>query len=83
MVKTRSMAKGTTKYYPYKVNISQGQIDRLKRAIKNRSPISLRLINKDLAGNHQLLLTQRQINKIKKHMSQGVGMELRLSVSCI
>ena len=79
MVKTRSMAKRTTGYYPYKINLSQGQLEKLKRAIKNRSSISLRLSNKDLSGNHQLLLTERQINKIKKHISKGVGMELRLS----
>ena len=79
MVKTRSMVKRTTGYYPYKINLSQGQLEKLKRAIKNRSSISLRLNNKDLSGNHQLLLTERQINKIKKHMSKGVGMELRLS----
>ena len=79
MVKTRSMAKRTTECYPYKINLSKGQLEKLKRAIKNRSSISLRLSNKDLSGNHQLLLTERQINKIKKHMSKGVGMELRLS----
>ena len=79
MVKTRSMAKRTTGYYPYKINLSQGQLEKLKRAIKNRSSISLRLTNKDLSGNHQLLLTERQINKIKKHISKGVWMELRLS----
>ena len=73
------MVKRTTGYYPYKINLSQGQLEKLKRAIKNRSSISLRLSNKDLSGNHQLLLTERQINKIKKHMSKGVGMELRLS----
>ena len=79
MVKTRSMVKRTTGYYPYKINLSQGQLEKLKRAIKNRSSITLRLSNKDLSGNHQLLLTERQINKIKKHISKGVGMELRLS----
>ena len=79
MVKTRSMTKRTTGYYPYKLNLSKGQLEKLKRAIRNRSPISIRLSNKDLTGNHQLLLTERQINKIKKHISKGVGMELRLS----
>ena len=79
MVKTRSMVKRTTGYYPYKINLSQGQLEKLKRAIKNRSDIELRLSNKNLSGNHQLLLTERQINKIKKHISKGVGMELRLS----
>ena len=73
------MAKRTTEYYPYKINLSQGQLEKLKRAIKNRSSISLRFNNKDLSGNHQLLLIERQINKIKKHISKGVGMELRLS----
>ena len=78
MVKTRSMAKGT-EYYPYKINLSQGQIDKLKKAIENRSPIAFRLTDKDLTGNHQLLLTQRQINRIKKHISKRVGIELRLT----
>ena len=68
-----------TLYIPYKLNLSQGQLEKLKIAIRNRSQITLRLSNKDLSGNHQLLLTKRQIDKIKKHINKGVGMELRLS----
>ena len=62
------MTKRTTGCYPYKINLYQGQLEKLKRAIKNRSSIPLRLTNKDLSGNHELLLTQRQINKIKKNI---------------
>ena len=67
------MAKRTTGYYPYKINLSQGQLEKLKRAIKNRSSISLRLNNKDLSGNHQLLLIERQINKIKNILVKELG----------
>ena len=53
-------------YIQYNVNISKGQEHNLQSAIKSKKAVSLRLSKNDLVGNHMLLLTQAQINNIKK-----------------
>ena len=53
-------------YLEYGVNLSAGQKTKLARAIKNGSEISLRLKNNQLSGKDEMMLTQTQINKIKK-----------------
>ena len=56
-------------YIQYNVNISKGQEDKLQNAIRLKKAVSIRLSNHDLIGNHMLLLTQAQINNIKKAKS--------------
>ena len=74
-----------TTYHPYKVNLSEGQKDKLEKAIRSRNPISLRLKNSQLSGNDQakttLMLTANQIKKIQKAASQGKGTEIKVSKS--
>ena len=74
-----------TTYHPYKVNLSEGQKDKLEKAIRGRNPISLRLKNSQLSGNDQakttLMLTANQIKKIQKAASQGKGAEIKVSKS--
>ena len=74
-----------TTYHPYKVNLSEGQKDKLEKAIRSRNPISLRLKNSQLSGNDQakttLMLTANQIKKIQKAASQGKGAEIKVSKS--
>ena len=74
-----------TTYHPYKVNLSEGQKDKLEKAIRGRNPISLRLKNSQLSGNDQakttLMLTANQIKKIQKAASQGKGTEIKVSKS--
>ena len=74
-----------TTYHPYKVNLSEGQKDKLEKAIRGRNPISLRLKNSQLSGNDQakttLMLTVNQIKKIQKAASQGKGVEIKVSKS--
>ena len=74
-----------TTYHPYKVNLSEGQKDKLEKAIRGRNPISLRLKNCQLSGNDQakttLMLTANQIKKIQKAASQGKGVEIKVSKS--
>ena len=55
-----------TTYHSHKVNLSKGQRMKLLSAIKNNSPLTIRLSNQDLSGNDILMLTQRQINKLCK-----------------
>ena len=64
-----------TTYHPYKVNLSEGQKDKLEKAIRSRNPISLRLKNSQLSGNDQakttLMLTANQIKKNSKSRISG------------
>ena len=60
-----------TKYYPYGVSLSKGQLEKLSRAYNNNSAITIRLVRNELSGPHGLMLTKTQINKLKKTMSHG------------
>ena len=51
-----------TKYYPYGVSLSKGQLKKLSRAYNNNSPITIRLARNELSGPHELMLTKTQIN---------------------
>ena len=66
-------------YIPYKVKLTEGQLKRLASAFKNKSPITLRLTNKNLTGQHELMLTRTQVNKLNKSKKSGVGSDIKIS----
>ena len=68
-----------TTYIEYQVKLSDGQKSKLARAIKKRSAISLRLKHSHLQGSDELMLTQRQLAKIKKSLANGTGTVLKIS----
>ena len=68
-----------TKYYPYGVSLSKGQLEKLSRAYNDNSAITIRLTRNELSGPHELMLTKTQINKLKKAMSQGTGSDIKIS----
>ena len=68
-----------TTYHPYKVNLSEGQKNKLERAFRNKNPVTLRLNKTQLSGNDQLMLTANQIKRIQKAASQGKGAEIKVS----
>ena len=68
-----------TKYYPYGVTLSKGQLEKLSRAHNNSSAITIRLARNELSGPHELMLTKPQINKLKKAMNQGTGSDIKIS----
>ena len=51
-----------TKYYPYGVSLSKGQLEKLSRAYNNNSAITIRLARNELSGPHELMLTKTQIS---------------------
>ena len=55
-----------TTYIEYGVKLSDGQKSKLFNTIQNKSPITLRIKHSHLTGPDELMLTQRQIAKIKK-----------------
>ena len=56
----------STIYYPYKVNLTEGQLKKLAKAYKTKSAITLRLLKGNLTGQDELMLTKTQINKPNK-----------------
>ena len=61
------------------VNISEGQREKIKKAIQSGAPVSIRLSHKDLSGEHMLALTQAQSNKMTKAYQSGKGVTIKMS----
>ena len=68
-----------TTYIEYRVKLTDGQKLKLASAIKNKSPLTLRLKNSHLKGSDELMLTKRQISKIKKSIANGNGSDIKIS----
>ena len=66
-------------YIEYRVTLTDGQKSKLASAILNQSPLTLRLKHSHLRGSDELMLTQRQINKIKKSIANGTGSDIKIS----
>src|ERR1043165_457212 len=68
-----------SRYTNVKVNISEGQEDKIKRALQAKCDgVSIRLSHNDLLGEHVLALTQAQINKMKKAYENGKGVTIKM-----
>ena len=52
-------------YIKYGVNLSDGQKDKLARALSNKSAITIRLTKSDLTGSDDMMLTKTQLKRIK------------------
>lgn len=68
-----------TDYIEYGVKLTIGQKRKVASAIKNQSPLTLRLKHAHLRGNDELMLTRRQITKIKKAIARGSGTDIKIS----
>ena len=71
-----------TRYTSVKVNISEGQKEKLQHAIKTGCPaVSIRLGHEDLQGNDILAVTGSQAKKLAKAHENGKGITIRMSSS--
>ena len=68
-----------TTYIEYGVKLTDGQKTKLTSAIRNKSPLTLRLKHGHLRGSDELMLTSRQISKIKKSIANGTGSDIKIS----
>ena len=59
-----------TTYSEYGVTLTPNQKTKLASAIRNKSPLTLRLKRSHLRASDELMLTRRQITKIKKNQEQ-------------
>ena len=68
-----------TTYIEYGVTLTDGRKSKLLSSIKNKSPLTLRLKHSHLRGSDELMLTKRQIAKIKKSLANGTGSDIKIS----
>ena len=68
-----------TTYIEYHLTLTDGQKSKLARAIKKRSAIKLRLKHSHLQGSDELMLTKRQIARIKKSLANETGTVIDIS----
>ena len=69
-----------TSYVNVKVNISEGQKEKLQRAIKaNCLAASIRLGHEDLKDNDILAVTNSQAKKLAKAYENGRGITIRMT----
>jgi len=65
-----------SRYVNVKVNISQGQKEKIKQAAGEA--VSIRLSHGDLSGEHVLAVTQAQVNKMAKAYQSGRGLTIKM-----
>ena len=75
-----AVAQGT-QYIEHGFTFSEGQLKNIARAIKNKTSVGLRIESDQITGDHILLVTQTQLNKIKRNAEKGSGVVLTLSAS--
>lgn len=68
-----------TTYFEYLVGLTDDQKSKLASAIRNKSPLTLRLKHSRLQGSDELMLTKRQIAKIQKSLANGTGSDIKIS----
>ena len=67
-------------YVNVKVNISEGQKEKLQHAIKaNCSAVSIRLGHEDLLGNDIIAVTNSQAKKVAKAHQNGKGITIKMT----
>ena len=68
-----------TCYVKVKVNISEGQKQKLQTALQVGGPVSIRLGHEDLHGEDVLALTNSQVNKMRKAYEGRKGVTIKMS----
>ena len=66
-------------YVQYKVNVSENQVDTLKDAIRLKKGVTLCFPKGGIRGDHVLLLTPAQINRLDNAQVQRKRQQIRLS----
>ena len=66
-------------YVQYKVNVSENQVDTLNDAIRLKKSVTLCFPKGGIRGDHVLLLTPAQINRLDKAQVQGKRIQIRLN----
>ena len=68
-----------TTYFEYGVTLTDNQKRSLASAMKNKTPLTLRIKNSNLKGNDELMLTKTQLGRIQKSLANGTGVDIKIS----
>ena len=68
-----------TQYYEHRVSISNGQRDKIRKAIESKTGVTIKLANSDLIGDDLLALTKAQILRLQKALETGKGLTIKMS----
>ena len=66
-------------YIQYKVNVSENHVDTLKYDIRLKKGVTLYFPKGGIRGDHVLLLTPAQVNRLDKVHVGGRCLQIRLS----
>lgn len=72
-----------TSYHSYGVSLSDGQKEKLGKAYRNNSAVTIRLSKNELSGPDELMLTKTQLKRIQKAMRNNTGCDIKISKSQI
>ena len=68
-----------TQYYEHRVSISNGQRDKIRKAIESRTGVSIKLANSDLIGDDLIALTKAQTLRLQKALATDKGITIKMS----
>lgn len=68
-----------TRYTNVRVNISEQQKVKIKKAFQAGSGVSIKLAHRDLSGEHVIAFTEAQVKKLMRAYQTGTGMTVKLS----
>ena len=69
----------SSQYIQYKVNVSENKVDTLKDAIRLGKGVTLCFPKGGISGDHVLVITQAQINRLGKAQVEGRRAQIHLS----
>jgi len=61
----------STTYHPFKIALTDGQKKKLQKAYITKMPVGLKVKPNQIGRGDELLLTETQINRLKKDRRQG------------
>ena len=68
-----------TQYYEHRVSISNGQRDKIRKAIESKTGVSIKLANSDLIGDDLIALTKAQTLRLQKALATDKGITIKMS----
>ena len=68
-----------TQYHEHRVSISNGQRDKIRKAIESKTGVTIKLANSDLIGDDLIALTKAQTLRLQKAYETGKGITIKMS----
>ena len=68
-----------SKLHQISVSLTQGQKEKLARAYRNKTGVSIRLKHSALSGTDVLMVPMNTVKRVAKHRNMGVGVQITIS----